>query len=163
MTEEQRHERNRAMLAQCWPVFARKIEAVIHDLEGHGLRPRIQCAWRSPADQLKAYQAGNSKLRFGFHNVTGAGGHPEALAVDILDDDQPLDPPTRYLLMLASSVQAHGLQSGIRWGLSTWRRRKIDEAIAAKQWDAPVAIGWDPCHVEVTGLTVTRAKAGARR
>jgi len=162
MTEAARLNRNNLMLLQCWPAFARKIKAVLTDLEGHGWRPRIQCAWRSPAAQLKAYRSGHSKVTFSYHNATSKNGQPEALAVDILDDDHPLDPPTRYLLMLASSAQAHGLQSGIRWGLSTWRRRKIDEAIAGKQWDAKLSVGWDPCHVEVTGLTLGRARAGAR-
>ena len=162
MTDAERHNRNNLRLLQCWPSFARKVKAVLADLEGHGLRPRIQCAWRSPAAQLKAYQAGNSKLKFGFHNVTSRAGKPEALAVDILDNDHPLEPPTRFLLMLAASSQAHELQSGIRWGLSTAGRKRIDQALAEKRWDAKVAVGWDPCHVEVTGLTVTRAKAGAR-
>ena len=162
MTEAERHNRNNLRLLECWPAFARKVKAVLADLEGHGLRPRIQCAWRSPAAQLAAFKAGNSKLKFGFHNVTSKAGKPEALAVDILDDDHPLDPPTRFLLMLASSARAHGLQSGILWGLSTARRKKIEEVLASKNWDARVAVGWDPCHVEVTGLTVTRAKAGGR-
>jgi hypothetical protein len=37
------------------------------------LRPRIQDARRSPADQLKAFESGHSKLRYGFQR------HGEAL------------------------------------------------------------------------------------
>jgi hypothetical protein len=41
-------------------------------------------------------------------------------------------------------------------------RDAIDDAIAAEDWTAQVKIGWDPLHVEPTGITVAEAKAGQR-
>jgi len=76
-------------MTELWPSFGKKIKAVIETLEAEGLRPRIQDAWRSEADQLIAFKNGNSKLKFGFHNVTGNNGKKESLAVDMLDDDHP--------------------------------------------------------------------------
>ena len=38
----------------------------------------------------------------------------------------------------------------------------IDEAIANKDWDAPVKIGWDPTHIQPVGVTIAEAKAGKR-
>lgn len=148
MNETDRLARNKAKLAECWPEFARKVGAVIAALEGHGFRPRIQEAWRSPARQMLLYTAGYSKLKYGLHNVTGKNKTPEALAVDLLDDDAPLNPARRYLLMLAASAKAHGLRTGIDWGLPKAYKQAINEAVSKRQWDYPGKIGWDPCHVE---------------
>jgi hypothetical protein len=143
--------------------FTRKrLAAVITDLEKQGLRPRIQDAWRSPADQLKAFNSGHSKLKFGFHNVTAKDGTKEALAVDLLDDDHAAHEGREYLLRLAAAAEKQGLTTGIRWGLPQKLRDAIDAAIAAGKWDAPVKIGWDPAHVEPTGITPAQAKAGKR-
>jgi len=65
---------------------------VISDLEADGLGPRVQDAWRPAEDQLKAFKSGHSKLKFGIHNVTGVNGFKEALAIDLLDDNAPLNP-----------------------------------------------------------------------
>ncbi len=81
MNEEQRKKRNTDRLAELYPSFRNKSRAVVTDLESQGLRPRIQDAWRSPQDQLKAFNSGHSKLKFGFHNVTAANGTKESLAV----------------------------------------------------------------------------------
>ena len=162
MNEAKRQERNAQRLQECYPTFRKKVAAILSDLEGHGLRPRIQDAWRSPADQLKAYQNGNSKLRYGFHNVTNASGAPESLACDILDDDHPTAVPTRYLLIYAASARAHGLETGILWGLPPKLRDAVNTAIAQKDWEAHVKVGWDPTHVQPTGMTPQEAKAGKR-
>lgn len=162
MTEQQRKARNASRLAELYPTFSKRIAAVIADLEAQGLRPRIQDAWRSPADQLKAFNTGHSKLKYGFHNVTGAGGKKESLAVDMLDDDHPLGPGSAYLLHLAAAAQKQGLTTGIRWGVPTKMAAAIDAAIAAKKWNAPVKVGWDPTHVQPTGMTAADAKAGKR-
>jgi hypothetical protein len=158
MDEAARNARNADRLAECFPVFAAKIRAVIATLEASGIRPRIQDAWRSPADQLAAFNSGHSKLKFGFHNVTGAAGAKEALAVDLLDDDAPLNPSKEYLLRLAAAARAQGLQSGILWGLPEELRKAVDQAIATGNFTAPVKVGWDPCHVEITGLTPEEAR-----
>lgn len=126
------------------------------------LRPRIQDAWRSPQDQLIAFNTGHSKLKYGFHNVTGASGAKESLAVDMLDDDHPAQEGSAYLLHLAAAAESEGLVTGIRWGLPQSLSNAIDAAIASKNWNAPVKVGWDPSHVQPTGITPGQAKAGTR-
>lgn len=162
MTEPDRKKRNEDRIAECWPVFGNKVRAILEDLSGHGFRPRIQDAWRSPVDQLAAYNSGHSKLRFGFHNVTAKSGRKEALAVDILDDDHPNQESKRFLLMLASSAASHDLETGIDWGLPQKLKDAITDAITAKDWGAPVKISWDPCHVQPYRITPKQAKQGMR-
>ena len=162
MTESARRQRNQARLQQLFPAFAVRIAAVIEELESEGWRPRIQDAWRSAAAQQAAFSAGHSQLRFGFHNITGPNDRPEALAVDLLNDDSPLNPGKAYLLRLAAAAQNAGLISGIRWGLTAKLRRAIDSAIADREWQAPVKIGWDPMHLQPVGLTVAQARSGQR-
>ena len=162
MTEADRKARNAEMLSQLYPTFRAKIVAVLADLESHHERPRIQCAWRSPADQRKAYESGHSTLLYGWHNVTGHNGKPEALAVDLLDDDNPNSEPRSFVLLLAASARAHGLQTGICYGLKQAQRDAVSKAIAAKDWQSPVKIGWDPCHVEPFGHVAHEAKLGWR-
>ena len=162
MIEQKRKERNTQWLTELWPAFAKKIKAVIADLEAQGLRPRIQEAYRSPADQLKAFNSGHSKLKFGFHNVTGAGGKKESLAVDMLDDNHAAHEGTEYLLHLAAAAEAQGLETGIRWKVAKRLIKGIDAAIAAKDWKAKVKVGWDPCHIQPTGITTKQAKEGKR-
>lgn len=163
MEEQARKERNQQRLAELYPSFAVRVDAVIRDLEALGFRPRIQDGWRSPEKQLEAYNSGHSELRYGFHNVTGADGRKEALAVDLLDDDFPLEPRRSYLLRLAAAAQQHGLMTGIRFGLKTAKLlQAVDAAIQAGHWDAAVKIGWDPTHLQPVGLSPEQAKAGKR-
>ena len=162
MKEADRNQRNTERLATLFPTFARRIARVIKSLESEGIRPRIQDAWRSPEDQRKAFDTGHSKLLFGFHNVTGPDGRPESLAVDLLDDDAPLNVGKAYVLKLAAAAQAEGLITGVRWGVPTKLRAAIDTAIANADWDANVKIGWDPLHVEPTDITVAEARSGKR-
>ena len=162
MTEADRNARNAEKLAQLYPTFAKRIAKVIAALEASGVRPRIQDAYRSPADQLIAFNKGNSKLKFGFHNVTGDGSKPEALAVDLLDDDNPLSMTTAYFLRAAVAAEKNGLISGIRFGLPAGLRAGIDAAIASKNYAATVKVGWDPTHIEPTGITLTEARGGKR-
>jgi hypothetical protein len=162
MTEQQRKERNTEKLAELYATFRTKIQAVIEDLEAEGLRPRIQEAWRSPEDQLKAYESGHSKLNYGFHNVTGADGTKQALAVDMLDDDHPANEGNEYLLRFAAAAEKQGLVTGIRWGVPAKLADAIDAAITGENWNAPVKIGWDPTHCQPTGMTASDARGGAR-
>ncbi|MGA9770363.1 MAG: hypothetical protein WBV94_15095 [Blastocatellia bacterium] len=162
MNEEARKQRNKQRLTECFPAFAKKLEAIIKDMENLGFRPRIQDAHRSIADQLIAFRTGHSKVRFGFHNVTGAGGKAEALAVDLLDDNNPLNPKREYLIRLASVAEAHGLQTGIFFSLPQSLRRGLRKAIDELDFRTPVKMGFDPTHVEVTGISISEAQAGAR-
>lgn len=162
MLEADRLQRNQARLQEMYPYFSVRVQAVLKELEAAGYRPRIQDAWRSPEDQLKAYRAGTSQVQFGFHNVTGANGVKEALAADILDDDHINDPKTHYMLHLAAAAEHNGLTTGVRWGLTDTFSKAIDTAIAAQTWTVPIHVGWDPMHVEVTGVTIPEAKKGIR-
>jgi len=162
MNQVDRQARNQQRLSTLFPTFAARNSRVIHQLEGQGIRPRIQNACRSPADQKKAFKAGHSKLLFGFHNVTGEEGQPERLAVDLLDDDAPLNPGKPYILKVAASAQAETLLTEVRWGVPQRLRRAIDDAIASEHWDADVKIGWDPLHIEPPDVTVAEARAGKR-
>lgn len=162
MQEPARQARNAQRLKTLYPSFAARLVRVISRLETQGLRPRIQDAWRSPEDQKKAYDSGKSKLLYGFHNVTGINGKQEALAVDLLDDNAPLKPSKTYILRLAAAAEAEGLITGIRWDVPANLIKGINTAIAAGDWNANVKIGWDPLHVEVTGITVAQVKAGQR-
>jgi len=162
MNEQKRKDRNAERVAELWPSFGKKINAVIAAMEAQGLRPRIQDGYRSPADQLKAFNTGHSKLKFGFHNVTGADGKKESLAVDMLDDDHAAREGSEYLLHLAAAAEKQGLVTGIRWGLPAKLAKAINDAIAAKDWKADVKVGWDPSHIEPTGIKPQQAKAGKR-
>ncbi len=162
MTEEQRKQRNKEKLSELFPTFRNRLAAVIADLESRGLRPRIQDAWRSPDDQLKAFNTGHSKLKYGFHNVTGKDGTKESLAVDMLDDDFPLASRKMYLLQLEDAAKKQGLITGIRWGVPASLIPAIDQAIANKEWNKDVKIGWDPTHVQPTDITSVEAKNGKR-
>lgn len=163
MKEDKRLARNAQMLQECFPWFRTRLAAVIGDLEGQQIRPRIQQAWRSPAEQLEAFNTGHSKLKFGYHNATGPNGEKQALAVDILDDDAPLAPSTKYLLSLAIAARDHQLSTGLDWGLPAKLRVPIADAIAARDTAAKISkIGWDPCHIEITGVSVADVKAGVR-
>ncbi len=162
MTEQQRQQRNSERLLELFPTFRARISRVISDLEAMGVRPRIQDAYRSPADQLIAFNSGHSKLKFGFHNVTGPNNEKESLAVDMLDDDNPVNLSKIYLLKLAFVSENNGLITGIRWGVPSKLITAIDAAIAAQDFNANVKIGWDPSHIQPVGITVTEAKNGKR-
>lgn len=162
MKEVDRKRRNEERLAELFPTFRARLKRVIASLESSGIRPRIQDGWRSEVDQRKAYESGHSKLLFGFHNVTSTGGVPEALAVDLLDDDFPLKPSKSYLLQLAAAAEKSGLTTGIRWGVPNRMVAAIDASIAAEDWHAQVKVGWDPTHVQPTDVTVAQARAGDR-
>lgn len=135
MTEHERTSRNNAKLLEVHPKLRPKVAAILRDLEGHKYRPRIQCAFRSVIEQRRAFNEGHSQLRWGFHCAMSAGGGPQALAVDILDDNAPLKPSARFIDCLRRSAESHGM-------------------------DAP--FDWDPCHVEVTGITIAQARKGVR-
>ena len=162
MKESARQARNVQRLTELYPWFAERISVVIQELQALGLRPRIQDAWRSPEDQLKAFNTGHSKLKFGFHNVTGMSGRKEALAVDLLDDNSPLKPNSAYVLRVTAIAEKNGLTTGARWGLPSKLAKAIDIAIANQDWKAQVKVGWDPVHIEPADFTPEQAASGAR-
>jgi hypothetical protein len=135
-------------------------------MEAQGFRPRIQDAHRTIEQQAVDVAAGHSTVLFSFHNVTGANGKPEALAVDMLDDDHPVDNvPRKYLITLASVAQTHGLHSGIFFFKKEpppGTRQTLQAAVDNLNFDPHVTIGFDPTHLEPTGITIAQAKAGQR-
>ena len=162
MNEADRKAYNLNKLKELYPFFRTKIEAVIREMELAGYRPRVQTAWRSPADQLDAYRRGTSKVQYGFHNATSASGEKEALAADIWDDDRLQKVKVDFMLRLAAAAEAQGLITGIRWDLADEDSVLIDIALQNKHWDAKIRVGWDPLHVEVTGMTTQEARGGRR-
>jgi hypothetical protein len=162
MKEAARVTRNTQRQTELFPAFRRRLQRVISSLEASGFRPRIQDGWRSPQEQEALFEKGTTKVKFGFHNITNKDGSPASLAVDMLDDDFALNPRKEYLLRLAAAAQGEGLATGIDWGLPPAMREAIRSAIEGKQWNANVKIGWDPTHVEPTGLTISEARAGKR-
>lgn len=162
MLEPKRKDRNNQRYTELYPWFAQKIKLVIQDLEAMGLRPRIQDAWRSKEDQLKAYKEHHTKVKFGFHNVTGEKGEKESLAVDLLDDDSPLKPSVSYILKVTAVAEKHGLTTGARWGLPSKLAKALDIAIQNQDWDAPVKVGWDPVHIQPENFTIKQALNGER-
>jgi len=162
MNEPDRILYNKNKLQEMYPYFRVRVEAVIKEMEQAGYRPRVQTAWRSPAEQLDAYRRGTSKVQFGFHNVTSATGIKESLAADIWDDDRPTTAKVDFMLHLAAAAEAQGLTTGIRWDLADEDSVLIDIALQNKNWDAKVRVGWDPLHVEPTGITLQDARNGRR-
>jgi len=162
MNEAERLQYNKNKLQELYPWFRTRIEAVIKEMEQAGYRPRLQTAWRSPADQLDAYRRGTSRLQYGFHNVTDPNGGRESLAADIWDDDRLDKVKVDFILHLAVAAEANGLITGIRWDLKDEDSVLIDIALQNKNWNAKVRVGWDPLHVEVTGMRPQEAREGRR-
>ncbi len=164
MIDAARHARNAAKLLELNVWFRPKVAAILRDLEGHGWRPRIQEAWRSQADQLAAYNAGRSKVKWGYHNATRPDGLPDALAADIVLDDHPYEEHREFLLKLYSSARAHGLETGAVFGISATARMRLMAAVSEARWDYDGPLGWDPWHVQPTPatLTIAQARAGKR-
>lgn len=162
MTEEIRNRLNCERLLKVDVSIRKKIKAVLTDLEGHGLKPLIAAeVWRDPALQLKLFKQGRSKLRWGFHCAT-RNGKPASLAADIVDAAKGWNASKEFWLKLAASARAHELQSGVYWGLPQSMRAAIEWAIIHREWKANIKIGWDPAHVQVSGLSVRDAMRGAR-
>jgi hypothetical protein len=162
MEEETRKKNNDTKLLELHPTFRDRITRVIANLESQGIRLRIYEAWRSREEQLKKFNSGVSHVKFGFHNITAADGKPDALAVDLIDDDSPVKSSISYLLHLAAAAEAEGLITGIRWGLPKVLSGGIDVAIATQDWNAKIKTGWDTNHVEPAGITIAQAKSGMR-
>lgn len=163
MTEEARKARNQTKMQDLNPAFRSRLSKVITDLEAVGFRPRIQCAWRSPQEQLEAYKSGHSQLRWGYHNATTPDDAPDSLAVDMLDDDFPLTQRRQYVLALAFFSESNGLKTGIYFGVPKRMLFSLQKAIINWQMpDETVKLGWDSCHVQMQGLTIKEAKKGRR-
>lgn len=162
MLEKDRQARNQQMLAEMYPTFRTRVQGVLKEMEGYGFRPRIQEAWRSPSAQMEAFRTGHSQLMYGFHNVTATNGTKEALAADIIDDDNPLSLKLPYVIHLLAAAQNNELTTGALWNLTPDNVAAMNTAVTKQDWNAKVRIGWDPLHVEVTGITPKDAQQGKR-
>jgi hypothetical protein len=164
MNNADRQALNKKRLQLMHPKVAAKVAAVLLDLEGHNCQPIIDSGvWRKPSEQLAKFRAGLSRVKWSFHNATNKRGTPESLAADITDQRWGWNSPTWFWLMLASSAKAHGLESGIYWGLNQFQRDQITSAIFDEEFTRqPLTIGWDPAHVQIKGIPLLSAKLGAR-
>lgn len=174
MTDEQRHAHNEELLAQCYGPFAERARKVIEGLELVGRRPRIAVAARSPEAQAKAVAEGKSSVRFSFHMARSKDGRPEALAIDLVDEDFPQPPNDQrvwppafraFILWLAHLAASWGLETGAVYGLRPEERAAFLRAVATATEPVPYdgPIGWDSLHLEPAGgFTTAQAKAGRR-
>ena len=84
----------------------------------------------------------------------------------MLDDDHPVEGvPRKYLITLASVAQKHGLKSGILFFKTeppACTRQALQAAVDSLNFDPHITIGFDPTHLETTGVTLAQAKAGQR-
>lgn len=160
---QSRQQRNLARLNLLHVALRPKVAAVLRDLEGHHWQPLIDAAAHRTIEQQRALVAqGRSTVRFSFHNCTSRSGAPESLAADIFDARYGWDSPRLFWLQLAASAEAHGLDSGIYFGLKR-TKAALRAAIVAGKWDeAPQRLGWDPAHVQWRGIPLLAARLGKR-
>jgi hypothetical protein len=164
MTATERHKHNHSLLSRVYLPMRPKIEAILTDLESHDWQPQIDAlVWRSPAEQLAKYRAGYSRLKWGLHNASNRDGSAASLAADIVDTRHLWQPPLVYWFHLARSARAHGLDTGILWGLTTKERAVVNHALQSRN-DSPgrIRIGWDPAHVQPPNISITAARLGFR-
>lgn len=160
-----RHQRNAEGLAKMVPSMRPKVAAIIRDMESHGKYPVINAdVWRSPARQAQLKAQGFSKVSYSFHTVTGKGNKPESCAADIACFYKGWGVTPDFWLLLAASARTHQLETGVKWGLKPYDRLRIDAAIARRDWNAKLPLGWDTAHVQPTSgtLTLGQARAGRR-
>ena len=162
MLDSERRRVNARRLLELNPVFRPKVQAVLADLESHGLRPYIATGYRSRAEQAKKKADGFSKVSFGLHNCTTKTGKPDSLAVDIVDADLLWNAPRSFWLKLISASEAHGLESGGFWGLNKAKRALVRAAIKAKNWNVLLPLGWDVAHQQWKGISPLAARMGKR-
>jgi hypothetical protein len=163
--EARRVSQNASCIAKMSPVMRPKIRAVLTDMESAGFKPIIDLAvYRTPAEQLKLYRAGHSKVTYSYHNATSKSGKPDSLAADIVDQrfGWTGKAPRLYWFLLARSGLVHDLYSGSHFGLSTSQRTKFRAALVLRDLAYSGPIGWDPAHLEPRGLSLAKAKAGLR-
>jgi len=145
------------------PSVRDKMQAVLGDLEGQGYKPYVSESWRSKAQQHLDHLRGASTVDYGFHNVTGSKGEKQAMAMDVYNHGGAgQSSPNEFYMKLASAAKAHGLMTGIEWGLPQSNRKAIDTAIASHNYTAPIQRGWDPGHVQPSNISIGQASRGVK-
>ncbi len=154
-----RNAENLTKLAECDLTFAGAALGILQDLESRGFRPWIRQSWRSPDDQELAFRFGQSEVLFGFHNFTGPHGEPRSFAIDIVENRDSVETSTSYAIVLAGVARRRGLTTGILWGLSDSERQIVNRAVEEGRHPRAMKIGWDPCHVEPSGVSVSAMRS----
>jgi hypothetical protein len=171
VTEEARKTRNEIRLKLCYPPFASRVTALISELEWRTFRPRIDQSFRTPAEHDQQVKDGTSHSSWSFHMATTVDGKPDALAVDLLDDDYPVPDAHQhlwpqhfrdYLLTLASLAANYDLHTGIAWDLPQADRIALATALGTDPLGYDGRIGADPTHIEPMSLSLIAAKVGKR-
>jgi hypothetical protein len=163
--EARRLNQNAVNLAKMSPVMRPKIRAVLTDMESNGYKPLIDNAvFRSPAEQMKLYKAGYSKVTFSYHCATTKNGKADSLAADIIDQRFGWlgVAPRSYWFLLARSGWVHNLYSGSHFGLTKAQRKAFDLALDLRDMGYSGPLGWDRSHLEPRGVTLAQVKAGKR-
>ncbi len=95
-----------------------KTVRILEALKSGGYRPKIFFGWRSVAVQRRLFEAGNSKVRFSFHNAQLKNGTPNAQAIDIIDRRWAWGEEAernRFWDALGKAAKAEGLYWGGDW------------------------------------------------
>ena len=95
-----------------------KTVRILETLNSGGYRPKIFFGWRSVAVQRRLFEAGNSKVRFSFHNAQLKNGTPNAQAIDIIDRRWAWGEEAernRFWDALGKAAKAEGLYWGGDW------------------------------------------------
>lgn len=100
------------------PSLRPKVQAVVLALIQAGFQPKIFFGWRSVAVQLQLFNAGNSKVKFSFHNGQKLDGTPNAYAADIIDSRYAWSEQAEssgFWKALGAAAKAQGLFWGGDW------------------------------------------------
>ena len=132
------------ILSQLQPRLAVAVAGILAHANAPGKLPpdtvlRAFCGYRTPAEQLAAFRAGNTKLKKSPHN------YQPARACDLVFhvNGRPSWDHGLPWWLLIYWAEAAGLEAGGRWGTPA-RERKL----AARPG---MRLGWDCPHVQLRG------------
>lgn len=100
------------------PDLRPKVEKILKTLTDAGFQPKIFFGWRSVQVQLEIYKAGNTKIKFSFHNAQKPDGRPNAYAADIVDKRWGWDDAAKkngFWTALGKAAKDQGLVWGGDW------------------------------------------------
>ena len=100
------------------PSLRPKVQAVLSGLTQAGFQPKIFYGWRSVVVQLQLFNAGNSKVKFSFHNGQKPDGTPNSYAADIIDARYAWSPQAEssgFWKALGAQAKMQGLYWGGDW------------------------------------------------
>ncbi|CAD5373251.1 Peptidoglycan-binding protein [Rubrivivax sp. A210] len=100
------------------PQLSQKVQAVLVALRDAGFQPKVYYGWRSVEVQQRLFLAGNSKVRFSFHNVQKPDGTPLSHAADIIDARYAWSPQAEssgFWQALGAAAKKEGLIWGGDW------------------------------------------------